>query len=60
MPVSFAHGPDAAPLARLPGLGPASIAMLAAIGVRDRSSLEALGAVDAFRRIRDDTDHRPS
>ena len=39
-------------LAALPNLGPASAAMLEAAGIRTPAALRALGAVEAFRRVR--------
>lgn len=54
------HHPGVVPIARMRNLGPASARMLAAIGVHDADDLEHLGAFAAYRRIVDETDHRPS
>ncbi len=41
------------PIARhLPGLGPKSLAMLAAAGIHGRADLERLGSVPAWLRVR--------
>ena len=42
---------DAAALARLRNLGPASAGWLVAAGIRTEADLRALGAVEAFRRV---------
>lgn len=36
----------------LPGLGPKSLAMLAAAGIHGRSDLERLGSVQAYLRVK--------
>ncbi len=36
----------------LPGLGPKSLAMLAAAGIPDRTALERLGAVAAYLQVK--------
>lgn len=36
----------------LPGLGPQSLAMLAAAGIHDRVALERLGSVRAYLRVK--------
>ncbi|MGS5089831.1 TfoX/Sxy family protein [Hydrogenophaga sp. A37] len=36
----------------LPGLGPKSLAMLAAAGIHDRAALQRLGAVAAYLQIK--------
>ncbi len=42
-----------AELAAIRNLGPASVRMLAEVGVTTRAQLEALGAVAVYRRLRD-------
>ena len=37
----------------LPGLGPKSLAMLAAAGIHGRADLERVGAVQAYLRVKD-------
>lgn len=41
-------------------LGPASARLLAEIGIRDERSLRALGAAEAFRRLRFESPAPPS
>jgi DNA transformation protein and related proteins len=41
-----------APPNNLPGLGPKSLAMLAAAGIRNRIDLERLGSVRAYLRVK--------
>lgn len=43
----------------LPGLGPKSLAMLAAAGIHKRADLERIGSVRAYLRIKA-TDQKPS
>ena len=50
---SDASRPDAAGLARLRNLGPASARMLITAGIPTPDALRALGAVAAYRRVRD-------
>ncbi|WP_198659120.1 TfoX/Sxy family protein [Nocardiopsis sp. FIRDI 009] len=40
-------------VARLRNLGPASARMLATVGVRTAADLEALGAAEVYRRLRE-------
>ena len=40
------------PPSDLPGLGPKSLAMLAAAGIHDRADLERLGSVRAWLRVK--------
>lgn len=40
------------PTLNLPGLGPKSLAMLAAAGIHDRADLERLGSVRAYIRVK--------
>ena len=40
------------PSTDLPGLGPRSLAMLAAAGLHDRAALERLGSVRAYLRVK--------
>ena len=40
------------PTSDLPGLGPRSLAMLAAAGIHGRADLERLGAVRAYLRVK--------
>jgi DNA transformation protein len=49
-PVDTMQGEAA--LAALPNLGPASAAMLARAGIASPDALRALGAVEAYRRVR--------
>ena len=43
---------NASPHHNLPGLGPKSLAMLAAAGIHSRADLERLGAVRAYLRVK--------
>ena len=47
-----------ASLASLRNLGPASAGWLAAAGIHTRDDLEALGAVEAYRRVKADVPDR--
>jgi DNA transformation protein len=49
-PPPTAQGASA--IAALPNLGPASAAMLAEAGIASPEALRALGAVEAYRRVR--------
>ena len=51
---------SARPIAAMRNLGPAMARMLGSIGVRDEAGLRALGAAEAFARLRATTDHRVS
>ena len=54
-PATAAQG-EPAPAA-LPNLGPASMAMLARAGIASLDALRALGAVEAYRRVRQQNPH---
>ena len=51
-PAPSANAPDLDGLAALPSLGPVSAAMLVEAGVTNADALRALGAVEAWRRLR--------
>lgn len=65
MPATSRSGSDRGPprgttrLAGLPGLGPASTAMLRSAGIQSVAQLKRLGSVRAFLRVQD-TGQRPS
>ena len=48
------------PVERMRNLGPASARMLGAIGIQTADDLAAVGALEAFTLLRDQTGHRPS
>ena len=43
---------DSEPVDRLPNLGPASVCMLRDVGIRTVGDLRAVGAADAYRRVK--------
>jgi DNA transformation protein len=56
-PASAGAVPGESALAALPNLGPASATMLARAGIESLEALQALGAVEAYRRIREQSPH---
>jgi len=48
------------PISKLIGLGLKSEKMLAAVGINSEADLVRVGPINAFVRVRDETDHRPS